>query len=144
MRSGLRGLPARKETRRFSAAVASPLSTSRRRASISCRWASETKDPKRTSLGMKKRETIATIAIPHGHSRAARASQGLTPFPLSPSADAVLALGLLRGRLVFLPQDLHHFAEATVAVQELDLLEPVEHVLRIETVTRRGPLLLHD
>src|SRR5260221_8107813 len=93
---------------------------------------------------MKKREKIATIAIPHGRSRAARASQVLTPFPLSRYADAGLALGLLLGRLVFLLQDLHHFAEATVAVKELDLLEPVEHVLRIETVARRGPLLLDD
>src|SRR6185295_12085166 len=127
-----------------SAATGSPSRTSRERASNSFCWASLTKAPKRTTRGMKSRERMATDAIAHGHSRAARTSQVLTTFPLSRYCPWIAGLRLLRRFLVFLAQDLDHLAEAAVAVEELDLLQALEDVLRIEAVPRRGPFLLDD
>src|SRR5204863_576866 len=51
---------------------------------------------------------------------------------------------LLLGFLVFFFQDVHDLAQAAVAVEEFDLLEPVEHVFGIEAVTRGGPLFFDD
>src|SRR5688572_16961670 len=83
--------------------------------------------------GSQRSDSRAAAAAISGHSARTRRS----------GARRRRTSGILRG-LVLLAEDLGDFAEGAVAVQQLDLLEPVEHAFSVQPVAGGGALVLAD